>query len=97
MPAICPNPMAQVLVDSAQPAHAILPVPDPKNPIDQVEVELIDACELAQFVLNQRPLGRAVHLRNAEATEPGAGYGIYRCSHCGRAVACFVGVTADIL
>src|SRR5690606_8832258 len=72
-------------------------VPYPKNAIDEVEVELIYACKLAQFVLNQCLFGRAVHLLNTEAAEPGAGYAIYRCSPCGRALVSYVGVTADIL
>ena len=72
-------------------------MPYPKNAIDQIEIELVYASQLAQFVLNQRLFGGAVHLFNTETAEPGANHGIYRCSCRGRALKRAAGVTADIL
>lgn len=40
-----------------------------EHPVDQVELQLLDAGHLAQLVLDQGLLGRAVHSLDAEAAE----------------------------
>ena len=57
---------------------------DAEDAVDQVEFQLLHASELAQLVLDQRLLGRAVHGFDAEGAQARAGGGRLTQGHDGR-------------
>ncbi|MND72970.1 hypothetical protein D3C80_645320 [compost metagenome] len=72
----------------------------PEDTIDQVEFQLFDACQLAQFVLDQGLLGRAVHGLDAEAAQARIATGRFTQLHqrgCGIVGAAAVGMLGMVM
>ncbi|MNO84378.1 hypothetical protein D3C76_757180 [compost metagenome] len=55
-----------------------------EHAVDQVELQLLDTRQLAQFVLDQRLLGRAIHRLDAKPAELRVSAGVFAQLHLGR-------------
>ncbi|MNN12712.1 hypothetical protein D3C81_1257140 [compost metagenome] len=75
-------------------------VANPEDTIDQVELQLLDACQLAQFVLDQGLFGRAVHGLDPEAAQARIATGRFTQLHqrgCGIVGAAAVGMLGMVM